>query len=114
MDNRVKNVADTLTAPAKKHVTADSRNDEDHGLIADKRMAEEDRMRTTLHKLQSKENFTRGLNLKPKLRSSKHDFFMPESPSKRPPTPDFDVATNEQRAAILHRIDKHVQQAKKD
>ena len=43
MDTRVDRVADVINAPALKHVTAESRKDEDHGLIDDRRMTEYDR-----------------------------------------------------------------------
>lgn len=94
MDTRANRVADLIKAPPLKHVTAESRNDEDHGLIADKRHAKDDRMRATLNKLQSQDNFARGVNLKPSLYRIQHEFTMPDSPSKKPPTPDYDKPTN--------------------
>lgn len=95
MDNRCNRVADVIKAPPRKHVAAESRNHEDHGLIADKRHEEYDRQKATLSKLSSQENYARGIDLKPSLNRIKHEFTLPDSPSKRPPTPEVDKATNE-------------------
>ena len=53
MDTRANRVADVIKAPAPKHLAAESRNHEDHGLIADKRHEEYDRKKATLSKLSS-------------------------------------------------------------
>ena len=37
MDHRANRVAEVINAPAPKHITAESRNHEDHGLIDEKR-----------------------------------------------------------------------------
>ena len=50
MDTRANRVADVINAPAVKHLTAESRNHEDHGLIDEKRHNAEAENRRRLEK----------------------------------------------------------------
>jgi hypothetical protein len=51
MDHRGAAVADVINAKKSKDIAAESRTKEDHGLIADVRMAEEQRRRDELTKV---------------------------------------------------------------
>ena len=75
-------------------------------MIQDKRMEMEDKKRAELARLHSKDNYARGVQIKPSMRKST-DFEMPESPSKRPPTPN-DEPTAEERNAIWQRIEQNI------
>ena len=112
IDNRGAAVADVINAKTLKDKAAENRAGGDHGLIQDKRMEMEDKKRAELARLHSKDNYARGVQLKPGMRKST-DFEMPESPSKRPPTPG-EEPTAEERNAIWQKIEQNIQKYKKD
>ena len=75
-------------------------------------MEQEEKQRAQMTKLQSQDNYAKGVQLKPNMRRSSN-FAMPESPSKRPETPTYEPTADE-RNAIWQRIEQNIQKYKKD
>lgn len=113
MDTRANRVAEIINAPSTKHITAESRNHEDHGLIDERRHNAVEAKRIHLEQLHSKQNYASGLHLKPALRQVKQNYDMPHSPSKRPPTPT-EEPSNEARAEVWNKIEENIAKYKKD